>query len=168
MTLHEAISQLLRQTRRPMTANEIADELNKNKWYVKGDKSAIKANQIIARADDHPELFVFDRSAHRLQIQLLNGQAKSDSKTVVRKTTTIISKKATQAIELTHFKTSFNPISNAETRILILGTMPGDKSLLQREYYANPENSFGKIIATLTSNILPVTYEEKKKLLHSN
>lgn len=70
MTLHEAIEKLLQQTRKPMTAREIANELNKNQWYVKADKSQIKTNQISARVDDHPELFLIDRSVSPHQIKL--------------------------------------------------------------------------------------------------
>ena len=69
-TLHEAIEKLLRQTGRPMTAREIADELNKNNWFIKGDKSQIKTNQITARVDDHHELFVIDRSVSPHKIKL--------------------------------------------------------------------------------------------------
>ncbi|MBK6731397.1 MAG: DNA-deoxyinosine glycosylase [Bacteroidetes bacterium] len=62
-------------------------------------------------------------------------------------------------------KTSFDPISNSDTSILILGTMPGDKSLEQEEYYAHPTNRFWKIISTITNNELPHSYLEKKELL---
>jgi repressor of nif and glnA expression len=41
MTLHEAIIRLLKQTGRAMSTREIADALNKNKWYEKKDRSAI-------------------------------------------------------------------------------------------------------------------------------
>lgn len=74
MTLHEAIEKLLRQTGRPMTAREIADGLNSNKWYVKGDQSQIKTSQITARVDDHHELFEIDRSTSPLRIKLFKGQ----------------------------------------------------------------------------------------------
>jgi hypoxanthine-DNA glycosylase len=62
-------------------------------------------------------------------------------------------------------KTSFDPISNAETTILILGTMPGDKSLDLGEYYGHSRNRFWKIISTITNNDLPLTYTGKKALL---
>lgn len=65
-------------------------------------------------------------------------------------------------------KTSFEPIANAETRLLILGTMPGEKSLLLNEYYANSRNYFWKIIAALTNSALPENYQDKIKLLQSN
>lgn len=65
----------------------------------------------------------------------------------------------------THTKTSFDPISNADTTILILGTMPGDKSLEIGEYYGHPRNRFWKIISAITENDLPLTYSDKKELL---
>lgn len=62
-------------------------------------------------------------------------------------------------------KKSFDPISNAETTILILGTMPGDKSLELGEYYGHSRNRFWKIISKITDNDLPLTYTDKKALL---
>jgi len=66
---------------------------------------------------------------------------------------------------LSNTKTSFDPISNADTTILILGTMPGDKSLELGEYYGHSRNRFWKIISTITKNNLPLTYSDKKELL---
>jgi hypoxanthine-DNA glycosylase len=65
----------------------------------------------------------------------------------------------------TNIKKSFDPISDSETIILILGTMPGDKSLELQEYYGNARNRFWKIISTITNNELPFNYSDKKKLL---
>jgi len=62
-------------------------------------------------------------------------------------------------------KTSFAPISNADTVILILGTLPGDKSIELGEYYEHARNRFWKIISTITQNDLPLTYLDKKQLL---
>lgn len=50
--------------------------------------------------------------------------------------------------------------------MLVLGTMPGDKSLELNEYYGHSRNKFWKIISTITNNNLPVTYSDKKTLLH--
>lgn len=63
---------------------------------------------------------------------------------------------------LTNTKTSFDPISNADTTILNLGTMPGDKSLELGEYYGHSRSKFWKIISTITGNDLPISYSEKK------
>jgi hypoxanthine-DNA glycosylase len=165
MTLHKAIEKLLRQTGRPMMAREIADELNKNKWYVKGDKSLIKPSQITARVDDHHELFDIDRSLSPLLIKLHNRQLKVTFKPVVETTKRTKINKPIVQTNLTHRKMSFDPISNSNTTILILGTMPGDKSLELGKYYRHSRNKFWKIISTITNSALPLTYPDKKKLL---
>lgn len=65
-------------------------------------------------------------------------------------------------------KTSFFPISTPETTILILGTLPGEKSLELGEYYGHARNRFWKIIATITHNDMPLSYSDKKDLLAKN
>ena len=165
MTLHEAIAQLLRQSGRPMTAREIADGINKNKSYVKADKSEIKTSQITARVDDHHELFDIDRSTSPLKIKLFGRQFKAINSVPSIITQCKITKAITKSIAF-YSKTSFNPISNLDTCVLILGTMPGDKSLELNEYYGHSGNKFWKIISTITNNNLPITYSDKKALLH--
>jgi hypoxanthine-DNA glycosylase len=44
---------------------------------------------------------------------------------------------------------SFDPIVDHNTRILILGSVPGAKSLEKIEYYGNKQNQFWKIIFSL-------------------
>lgn len=41
---------------------------------------------------------------------------------------------------------SFEPIINKNSRVLILGTIPGPKSLERKQYYANERNQFWRII----------------------
>lgn len=65
-------------------------------------------------------------------------------------------------------KTSFSPIANKDTEILILGTMPGEKSLLLKEYYAHPRNKFWKILSSVTKEPLSSTYKEKQAFLLKN
>ncbi|WP_369765080.1 DNA-deoxyinosine glycosylase [Flavobacterium sp. WC2429] len=65
--------------------------------------------------------------------------------------------------------TSFSPFINSETKILILGTMPGIASLEKQEYYAHPRNHFWKIMCTLLDSLpISVVFEEKIKLLQNN
>jgi len=63
------------------------------------------------------------------------------------------------------FKKSFLPIVPLNSRILILGSLPGDRSLAAQEYYAHPQNRFWKILHSLHNKELPATYSEKLSLL---
>lgn len=57
MTLHTAIEKLLRDAGRSMTTQEIADELNKNRWYHKKNGSSITAFQIHGRTKNYSQVF---------------------------------------------------------------------------------------------------------------
>ena len=57
MTLHHAIQELIRKSNRPMTATEIALELNRTDLYSKKDGTDIKSSQIIGRVENYPKLF---------------------------------------------------------------------------------------------------------------
>lgn len=59
----------------------------------------------------------------------------------------------------------FHPVYDEESRILILGTFPSVKSREEGFYYGHPQNRFWKVIAWLTKEEIPVTREEKKRLL---
>lgn len=60
---------------------------------------------------------------------------------------------------------SFEPIVNEKSKVLVLGTMPGQESLRQRKYYANPNNQFWKIIHDTFGCIPELEYEEKVNFL---
>lgn len=65
-------------------------------------------------------------------------------------------------------KKAFPPLVNQNSKIVILGTMPGEKSLELQEYYGNRGNSFWKILFTLFDIPLSQDYSEKKQLLIDN
>jgi len=64
---------------------------------------------------------------------------------------------------------SFPPIVDTETEILILGTMPGAMSLQKQEYYAHKQNQFWKILFTVFDNgTVPELFQEKCEVLQQN
>lgn len=44
------------------------------------------------------------------------------------------------------FKHCFPPVADAGTRILILGSLPGEVSLAQGQYYGHPQNKFWALV----------------------
>jgi TDG/mug DNA glycosylase family protein len=65
-------------------------------------------------------------------------------------------------------KHNLEPIFDANSKILILGTMPSPQSRKAGFYYAHPQNRFWRVIAEVLSQVVPVTIEEKKTMLLNN
>jgi len=66
-----------------------------------------------------------------------------------------------------HEARSFPPIIARNAHALILGSMPGIKSLEAQQYYAHPQNAFWKIMAALFA--MPVeSYAQRKELITAN
>jgi hypoxanthine-DNA glycosylase len=55
-------------------------------------------------------------------------------------------------------KRSFAPIVDARSRLLVLGTLPGEESLQRAEYYAHPRNLFWPILFALFDAAPPAGY----------
>ena len=59
----------------------------------------------------------------------------------------------------------FPPLMCHEPRVLILGKIPGKKSISTNEYYNDNRNRMWKMLAELSTQKLPTNYTEKKVLL---
>ena len=60
---------------------------------------------------------------------------------------------------------SFPPIIDGQSEVLILGSIPGAKSLEMQQYYAHPQNQFWKIISQLTEEKFTTDYSERLAIL---
>ena len=60
---------------------------------------------------------------------------------------------------------NFEPVFDAQSEILILGSLPSVKSRENHFYYGHPQNRFWKLVAALCQEDIPQTIEEKKNLL---
>lgn len=56
-------------------------------------------------------------------------------------------------------------IVDKRTRVLIIGSMPGQQSLEKQQYYGNPRNHFWPIIGELLQLDIPDNYEERLQVL---
>jgi hypoxanthine-DNA glycosylase len=56
----------------------------------------------------------------------------------------------------------FPPVTRPDTRLLVLGSLPGALSLEQSRYYANPRNQFWRLIgAVIGRELVPLAYQER-------
>lgn len=63
-------------------------------------------------------------------------------------------------------KRSFAPVVDARTRVLVLGSLPGEESLARSQYYANPRNHFWRLIGAVTgTDLAALPYEERLRAL---
>lgn len=44
-------------------------------------------------------------------------------------------------------KHSFPPVIDSQVRLLVLGSLPGERSLAEQRYYAHPQNQFWRLIS---------------------
>lgn len=52
-------------------------------------------------------------------------------------------------------KHSFPPVVDPRVRLLVLGSLPGERSLAERRYYAHPQNQFWRLISPAAGVDLP-------------
>ncbi len=59
-------------------------------------------------------------------------------------------------------KRCFDPVVDATTRVLILGSLPGDASLAANEYYAHPRNAFWRLLGdVLDEPLMALPYPQR-------
>ena len=65
-------------------------------------------------------------------------------------------------------KTGFDAHIDERTRVVILGSLPGEQSLSERRYYAHPSNQFWKLVgAVLDRDLVTLPYTQRiSALLH--
>jgi hypoxanthine-DNA glycosylase len=60
----------------------------------------------------------------------------------------------------------FDPVIRDDTRLLVLGSLPGAVSLARRQYYANPRNQFWRLMGEVVGRDLhSLPYEERLEAL---
>ena len=64
-----------------------------------------------------------------------------------------------------HIIHSIEPVFDAESRVLILGTMPSPKSREVQFYYGHPQNRFWRVLAAVLGEEVPQSVQEKKAML---
>jgi hypoxanthine-DNA glycosylase len=55
----------------------------------------------------------------------------------------------------------FPPVADDRARVLVLGSLPGRRSLEAREYYAQPQNAFWRIMGRLFGAEPSLAYEQR-------
>jgi hypoxanthine-DNA glycosylase len=59
-------------------------------------------------------------------------------------------------------KRSFAPVVDARTRLLICGSLPGDRSLAAARYYAHPQNQFWRLLSPVAGvDLMALDYDQR-------
>lgn len=63
-------------------------------------------------------------------------------------------------------KRCFDPVVDDRTRLLVLGSLPGEQSLVRQQYYANPQNRFWMLMSAVTGvELVPLEYSLRLQAL---
>jgi double-stranded uracil-DNA glycosylase len=72
-----------------------------------------------------------------------------------------------QVTGATFLSRGFPPVSSSAARVLILGSLPGQRSLAERRYYAQPRNAFWSIMGELCRAGPEVRYDARLERLRA-
>ena len=65
-------------------------------------------------------------------------------------------------------KRSFAAVADEATRLLVLGSLPGEESLARAQYYAHPRNHFWRLIGAVAEiELVPLPYEARLEALRA-
>jgi hypoxanthine-DNA glycosylase len=65
-------------------------------------------------------------------------------------------------------KRSFAPVVDAQTRLLICGSLPGERSLAARRYYAHPQNQFWRLLSPVVgADLATLDYDARLAALRA-
>lgn len=63
-------------------------------------------------------------------------------------------------------KRCFDPVVDARTRLLVLGSLPGEQSLVKQEYYGNKQNRFWMLMSDVIGvALVPLAYPARLQSL---
>jgi hypoxanthine-DNA glycosylase len=63
-------------------------------------------------------------------------------------------------------KRAFDPVVDANTRLLILGSLPGDASLKAGQYYGHPQNGFWRLVGgVIAVDLVALPYPDRLEAL---
>jgi len=65
-------------------------------------------------------------------------------------------------------KSSFAPVVDSQTRLLILGSLPGEMSLAEQRYYAHPRNRFWHLVGIVIAvDLVALPYDQRLAALRA-
>jgi len=65
-------------------------------------------------------------------------------------------------------KRSFPPVVRPDARLLVLGSLPGERSLAERRYYAHPQNGFWRLMSPVVGqDLAALPYERRLAVLQA-
>ncbi len=62
----------------------------------------------------------------------------------------------------------FPPVALPDAEALILGSLPGQRSLQMHQYYAHPQNAFWKLVERIYRAEVSLTYTQRVEILTTN